>query len=192
MEHNGTAPCILCSTLVSAWHFAGTHHLNSNTEAFALLDAQAAELRNAHHLVLNGVQFHNVQHLQGRGTQHGSFTCAEAAAESTSGLSTGTACALEQASHTQSSLSAVISRRTLSMEPHLFHVGLDLVLCDLPGQAQTSAEHKSFAHCGLQRKAKSCCTSSGTVHVQARLAALAAPCSTAGRFPGKECQDMPW
>ena len=43
------------------------------------------------------------------------------------------------------------------MEPHLFHVGLDLVFCDLPGQAQTSAEHESFAHCGLQRKAKSCC-----------------------------------
>ena len=72
------------------------------------------------------------------------------------------------------------------MEPHLFHIGLDLVLCDLPGQAQTSAEHKSFAHCGLQRKAKFCCISSGIVRVQARLAALAAPCRKAGLFVDKD------
>ena len=72
LEHKGTAPCIFCSTLTPTWHFAGTHHLNSNTEAFALLNAQAAELWDAHHLVLNGVQFHNVQHLKDSAAQHGS------------------------------------------------------------------------------------------------------------------------
>ena len=83
-------------------------------------------------------------------------------------------------------MSAVICSRCLSLEPHLFHIGFDLVLCDLPGQAQTSAEHKSFTHCGLQSKANSCGTSCGTVHVEARLAALAAPCSTAGLLLDKE------